>query len=126
MIDINQYDYYCPKCQKVISEDKFVVFNIIRSNNEKAKLYLNPKPGTYDFKCSKNLNFKEGELVDFYCHKCNVNLSSERYNKFVQIQLKVTDKVVFDVFFSRIYGVHKTYVGIEDFEEEYGSAIRKH
>jgi hypothetical protein len=37
--------------------------------------------------------------------------------------MKVTEKVLFDVFFSRVYGDHRTYVGIEDFEEEYGHKI---
>lgn len=126
MIDINQYDYYCPKCNNMLSDGDSVVFDITRTNNEKAKLYLNPKPGSYEFKCLPELNFDKNELVDFSCPKCKNNLSSEKYNKFVQIHLKVTDKVIFDVFFSRIYGVHKTYVGIEDFEEEYGSEIRKY
>lgn len=110
----------------MLSDGDYVVFDITRINNEKAKLFLSPKPGSYGFNCVPELSFDKNELVDFSCPKCKNNLSSEKYNKFVQIHLKVTDKVIFDVFFSRIYGVHKTYVGIEDFEEEYGSEIRKH
>lgn len=126
MTDINQYDYYCPKCTKMLSEENRVVFNVVRNNAQKAKLSLNPKPGSYDFKCEPHLNFDKGELVDFYCPHCEQNLSSEKFNKFIQIHLKITDKVLIDVFFSRIHGAHKTYVGIEDFEEEYGVDIRKH
>lgn len=126
MTNIDLYDYYCPKCNNMLSDGDYVVFDIIRTNNEKAKLFLSPKPGSYEFKCVPPLNFNKEELVDFCCPKCNQNLSSNKYNKFVQILLKITDKVFIDVFFSRIYGVHKTYVGIEDFEEEFGSAIRKH
>lgn len=110
----------------MLTDGKFVVFNIVKSNNEKARLLLNPKPGSYDYSCEPQLNFEKDELVDFHCPHCNQNLASDKFNKFVQIQLKVTDQVLFDVFFSRIYGVHKTYVGIEDFEEEYGDEIRKY
>lgn len=126
MIDINQYNYYCPKCSKILSEGERVIFNIIKNNKQKAKLSLNPKPGSYDFVCEPQLSFDKGELVDFYCPHCKQSLASEKFNKFVQIHLKITDKVLIDVFFSRIHGVRKTYVGIEDFEEEYGDEIRKH
>lgn len=126
MLDINQYDYYCPKCTKMLTEGEHVVFDIVKSSKVKAKLSLNPKPGSYDFICEPNLDFNKGELVDFSCPHCQQDLASDKFNKFIQIHLKVTDKVLFDVFFSRIHGVHKTYVGIEDFEEEYGEEIRKY
>ena len=126
MTDINQYDYYCPKCSKILSDGNSVVFSIIKSDKQKAKLSLNPKPGSYDFSSEPKLGFDKDELVDFYCPHCEQSLASDKFNKFVQIHLKITEKVLIDVFFSRIYGVHKTYVGIEDFEEEYGDQIRKH
>ena len=126
MTDINQYDYYCPKCAKMLSNKNHVVFNIVSSKQEKAQLSLNPKPGSYDFICAPQLSFEKDELVDFYCPHCEQNLASDKFNKFIQIHLKITDKVLIDVFFSRIYGLHKTYVGIEDFEEEYGDDIRKY
>ena len=110
----------------MLSDDNHVVFNIVKSNNQKAKLALNPKPGSYDFTREPQLSFDKDELVDFQCPHCKQSLASEKFNKFVQINLKVTDKVLIDVFFSRSHGVHKTYVGIEDFEEEYGAEIRKH
>ena len=55
--------------------------------------------------------------------KSKIFTGSDKYSNFVKIILKVTDKVLFDVFFSRVYGDHRTYVGIEDFDEEYGHKI---
>ena len=123
---INQYDYYCPKCDEMLSENNQVIFNIQRKNNEKIKLFLDPRPGSYDIKCEPETTFELTEKVDFYCPHCEGNLESDKYSKFIEIILKVTDKVIFDVFFSRIYGDHTTYVGIEDFEEEYGEKIASH
>lgn len=123
---IDEYDYYCPKCSQKLSMDGHVVFDIKRLNNEAGKLYLDPKPGSYEFKCEPEMTFEAGELVDFYCPNCKGSLTSGKYEKFVEIGLKITDQVFIDVFFSRIYGMHKTYVGIEDFENEYGDQIRKH
>lgn len=126
MTAINKYDYFCPKCDHILSKNNQVIFTIKRSNDEKVRLYLDPKPGSYNYKCEPETQFDSGEEVEFYCPHCNQNLQSEKYSKFVQITLKVTKKVVFDVFFSRIHGDHSTYVGIEDFEEEYGHKISQH
>ena len=121
---INEYDYYCPKCDEKLSIDNQVLFHIQRSNKDMVKLYLDPKPRSYKYKCEPHIDFKKNEVVEFTCPHCNKNLESEKYANFTQIVLKVTDKVLFEVFFSRIYGDHRTYVGIEDFEEEYGRQIR--
>ena len=120
---INQFDYYCPKCDEKRSENNLVVFNVLRNSNEFVKLFLDPKPFVYNFKCEPETRFIENEIVDFSCFNCNVNLQSDKYPNFLYIVLKVTDKVVIDVFFSRIYGDNRTYVGVEDFEEQYGHKI---
>ncbi len=88
-------------------------------------MYLETKPGSYKLECKPPINFSEKEIIDFYCPKCNTNLKSDKYSRFVEIILKVSPKVSMEVFFSRVYGVQKTYVGIEDFKEEYGDKITK-
>jgi hypothetical protein len=120
---INQFDYHCPKCDEKLSNNSQVIFNITRCDNSFTTLLLDPKPRSYKYKCSPWVDFKENEVVVFTCPHCDSNLASEKYPNFIQITLKVTDKVLFDVFFSCIYGDHRTYVGIEDFEEEYGDKI---
>ena len=96
---INQYDYYCPKCDEKLSEDNQVLFHIHRSNKDMVKLFLDPKPRSYKYKCEPWVDFKENEVVDFACPHCNESLESDKYSNFVAIILKVTDKVIFDVFF---------------------------
>jgi transcription initiation factor IIE alpha subunit len=123
---INQYDYHCPKCDEKLNRNNEVVLSIKRDNNEEITLYLDPQPGTYHYRCEPNVSFNEKEIVEFHCPSCTANLKSDKYSRFVEIILKVTPKVSMNVFFSRVYGVHKTYVGIEDFEEEYGDKISKH
>jgi transcription initiation factor IIE alpha subunit len=120
---INQYDYYCPKCDEKLNKNNQVLFNITRMDSSLVQLFLDPKPRSYKYKCKPWVDFEENEVVNFTCPYCDSSLTSEKYPNFIKITLKVTEKVLFDVFFSRIYGDHRTYVGIEDFEEEYGHKI---
>lgn len=121
---LNQYNYHCPKCNNLLNKDNKVLLNLIRKNGEKAQIFLNPKPHSYDAQCVPDISFNEKEIVDFECPQCNNSLQSDEYHKFIRIILKVTDGVLFDVFFSRVYGEHRTFVGIEDFKEEYGDKIK--
>jgi hypothetical protein len=121
---INQYNYYCPKCNDKLDQDSKIVLNLLKINGEKAKIFLDPKPHSYKVNCEPKISFKKNELVEFICPSCNINLASVEYNKFACIILKVTENVIFEVFFSRIYGDHRTFVGIEDFKEEYGDKIK--
>lgn len=123
---INQYKYRCPYCRKKLNNKRHVDFLIKRADGQQATLSMDPKPRTYDFVCTPEINFNKGEIIDFCCPHCEKNLKSNKYSKFVELQLNVTKEVVFQVFFSRIYGIRETYVGIEDFEEEYGSKISKY
>jgi len=122
---INQYDYHCPKCDYKLSENNQVIFTIKRDNGEQAVLHLDAKPGSYLSNCDPKINFNEKEIIDFHCPKCDVNLKSDKYARFVEIILRVSPKVDMEVFFSRVHGVRQTFVGIEDFEEEYGDKIAK-
>ena len=122
---IDQYDYYCSKCNSKLNINKRVEFNIKNQNNENARIYLDPKPRKYSFRCEPTIDFSHREEIDFYCIHCDTNLVSNEFPFFIKILLKLTDKVFFDVYFSRIYGVHETYVGIEDFTEEYGDKMMK-
>lgn len=122
---INEYEYYCPKCNVKLSKQKKINFLIKRDNNQEAIILLEPKPGSYKYECLPEFNFSEKEIIDFYCPECNANLKSDKYSRFIEITLQVSPKVTMDVFFSRVHGVHKTFVGIEDFENEYGDKISK-
>ncbi len=117
---LTQYDYHCPKCNQKLSTERTVVFDIKRANGDKAKLELSPKPGEYSFRCSPELNFSEGEEIDFFCPACRKNLTSSRYEKFVEISLQVTEIIKFEVLFSRVYGDKRTYVITEETIEKHG------
>lgn len=118
MLDL--YNYHCPCCGERLNYNNEVEFNVRRHTGEEVKLYLSPAPHTYQTRSIPPVEFEMNEEVDFFCPHCEESIVSEEYDKYVKIHLKITDKVLIDVFFSRVYGVQKTYVGVEDFKETYG------
>ncbi len=120
---LNQYSYHCPHCKSQLNKENEVEFLIERNNNDKVNIYLAPTPKTYGYRTNPNTSFEDKEMVDFLCVKCDESLISDSYKKFIKIHLKVTEKVLIDVFFSRVHGVEKTYVGLEDFKETYGDEM---
>ncbi|MCB9361576.1 MAG: hypothetical protein H6587_11100 [Flavobacteriales bacterium] len=120
---INEYNYHCFHCKNQLNKDQEVEFLIERNTKEKARIFLSPTPKSYNYRTEPAIKFEKDEIVDFFCVQCNKSLVSEEYPKFIKIHLKVTENVLIDVFFSRIHGVQKTYVGLEDFKETYGDEM---
>lgn len=120
---LNEFNYHCPYCKKQLNKNQEVEFLITTESKRKGKIFLSPTPQTYGFRTEPEFNFKQKEEVEFICANCNENLRSKAYPKYVKIHLKITDKVLIDVFFSRVHGVRKTYVGLEDFKETYGDEM---
>lgn len=124
VVMIDQYNYHCPYCKAQLNnENNEVEFLIRRKNKDKVKLFLLPTPYTYGYRTIPVVNFNKNEEVDFNCKSCLKSLISSLFPNYVQIHLKITDKVFLDVFFSSVYGVHKTYVGLEDFMDTYGKEM---
>ena len=120
---INEYNYHCFHCKNQLNKNQEVEFLIERNTKERGKIFLSPTPKSYNYRTELEIKFIKDEMVDFICVHCNKNLVSKQYPKFVKIHLKVTDNVLIDVFFSRVHGVQKTYVGLEDFKDIYGDEM---
>ena len=115
-----EYDYHCPHCNQLLNADNTVIFKIEKSTGEKGFIDLNPKVGEYSYKCEPNMVFKNGEEMEFFCPACKVNLKSEKFPKFVELLLRVSSSVHFEMLFSRVFGDRRTYVITEDMTEKYG------
>ncbi len=115
----SNYHYHCPGCNASLNKDGRVHF-VLKTNGESTNISLNPNPGEYDYNCEPELHLTEGEVYDFFCPECDKNLQSDRFNEFVEINMKVTDEIEFEVLFSRVCGQHCTYVVTEDMVERHG------
>ena len=108
------YDYYCPNCDARLTSNKQIHFLVCIRGFEMANLYLSATPGEYGHKSDHDLKIKNGDRVEFHCTSCRTNLKSKNYPDFVEIHLKVTPEVVFEVLFSPVCGEKTTYVIMEN------------
>jgi len=113
------YEYYCPHCNSNLSSNKGVSFYIENCKNQRANLYLSPLPCIYHYTSDVEISIDKGEKVLFYCGCCKQSLQSETHPKFVEIHLKVTEDILFEVLFSPICGEKLTYVVMEGCLEKY-------
>ena len=120
---IEHSHYHCPKCNKSLTKDKKVILHFKKSPGDNFnEIYLAPEPGNYKFYTIPKTDFKKGDIVVFFCSKCQTNLTSKRDPKFAELKMKVNDFIYFEALFSTVYGDKRTYIITEDDIDVYGDA----
>ncbi|MEN8827028.1 MAG: hypothetical protein ABF264_01515 [Flavobacteriales bacterium] len=120
LTDIGNYEYHCPHCKENLREKEGIEFFTKNEEGNILSIFLDPNLGKYDFYYDYSHNFKQGEKVDFYCPDCNHSLQSSKHFDYVEVLMIVSKDVKFEVLFSRIYGVKRTYLVMEDYVEKHG------
>lgn len=118
--EIEHYEYHCPSCNENLRAKEGIEFLTRNSQDKMRSIFLDPGIGKYDFYYDYSHDFKQGEKVDFFCPHCEANLISSKHSDYVEILMVVTEAVKFEVLFSRIYGVKRTYLVMEDYIEKHG------
>jgi hypothetical protein len=91
----------------------------MRENGETGEIQMDTKIGSYSYRHSPETSFVAGEVVAFICTSCNESLSSKKYENYALLRMKVDKNIEFDVLFSRVAGIQKTYLITEDGIETY-------
>ena len=117
---LEQYNFFCPKCNHQLDQSGKIHLKSERSNGETGDMYLSTTFGTYSFEHVPDRDFEHNELVDFSCPSCTAKLISETYSDYTEMIMRVEDKFDFEILFSRRSGIHKTYIITEDGIERYG------
>lgn len=118
--EIGSYEYHCPHCQENLRAKEGIEFNTRNEDGKMRSIYLDPNLGKYEFYYDYSHVFKENEKVDFSCPHCETNLQSPKHSDYVEILMIVSENVSFEVLFSRLYGVKRTYIVMEDYVEKHG------
>ncbi|MEX1002083.1 MAG: hypothetical protein WDZ35_08205 [Crocinitomicaceae bacterium] len=114
------YDFCCPFCNAVLNKKESVVLKTKRKNGEEGLIYLSATVGDYEYRHEPDIQFDEGEVLDFLCTACDASLNSKEFSNYGRVKMIVKEEEIeFDVIFSRKSGVHKTYLITEDGIETY-------
>lgn len=118
--EIGTYEYHCPHCKENLSAKEGIEFKTKNEDGKMLSIFLDPTLGKYDFHYDYSHVFKKKEKVDFSCPKCESSLQSSKHSDYVEILMIVSEDVQFEVLFSRLYGVKRTYIVMEDYIEKHG------
>jgi len=118
--EIEHYEYHCPGCCKNLHAEEGIEFLTKNNEGKMLSIFLDPGIGKYNFHYDYTHNFDQGEKVDFFCPHCKNSLQSSKHSDYVEILMVVSEAVKFEVLFSRVYGVKRTYIVMEDYVEKHG------
>ncbi|MBL7900078.1 MAG: hypothetical protein JNJ99_16175 [Crocinitomicaceae bacterium] len=118
-MDIKNCDFHCPHCTGKLNADGFIMLNTRRQSGEEGTIRLATTFGNYEYLHEPRIDFNQGEIVAFNCPSCKQHVHSEKYKDYAILKMHVTDKIIFDVLFSREAGKRRTYIVTEDGIESY-------
>ena len=95
------------------------MLNTKRTTGEEGKIRLAATFGNYNYTHEPEIPFAPGEIVLFSCPECKKHVHSEKYKDYAVLKMHVSEKIIFDVLFSREAGKRRTYIVTEDGIESY-------
>ena len=103
-------NYICPHCKGYLSIDNEIIFLTKNNNGESAIVLLSAELGNYGFRKNPEVNFNEGDHVNFICPICYENLNAEEYDaKLAKVIMIDKNGVEVDIVFSKVLGEKCTY-----------------
>jgi hypothetical protein len=103
-------DYICPKCQGHLSIDNEIIFLTKNNKGDSAIVLLSAELGDYSFRKNPNVDFAEGDHVNFICPICYENLNADNIDdNLAQITMVDEAGVQHDIIFSKVLGEKCTY-----------------
>ena len=117
---LDKYQFYCPDCSQCLDDKGEIHLKYERFNGEEGDVYLSTTLGNYKKRLIPDVTFEAGELVNFICPHCKSKIHSAERENFVHLVMRVENKFDFEILFSRVAGVQKTFLVTEDGVECYG------
>lgn len=118
-MDFNDYRFTCPHCNATLNTHDEIELLTVRKSGEEGRIYLSVSVGNYTYRHMPKTDFTFGEVVEFLCPKCKVNLAAPQHKNFALLNMAVANNINFEVIFSREAGKRKTYLITEDGIETY-------
>ncbi len=114
--------YTCPHCRGVLNPNVKIIL-AARYRKKEGLLLLSPQPGNFQVICDDGFEgaVPEGSTIHFRCPLCAGDLTSPKSKEFAQILATNAGGGLSRVEFSRVQGVHATFVVTEDEVKPYGA-----
>ncbi len=101
----------CPHCHNVLNPSVKILL-VVSYKGKRGMILLSPQPGNFKFICDKSVTkvVKTGATVTFSCPVCAETLTSNRNNKFAELERIDANGNTRLVEFSRVFGTHATFI----------------
>ena len=104
-------NFICPHCKGQLRVYNSIIFLTKTTRGKAGLLLINAELGNYNVKMHPSYNnFEEGEIVDFICPICYVDLDADEFNKnLAKIIMQEENGKESLVIFSKVVGEKCTY-----------------
>lgn len=102
-------NYLCPICNSYINIGNLLLFSVKTKAGYTGIIALDTEIGNYAVVKNENLDYAEGDKLDFFCPVCHEALSSGRHSSLAKIVMEDEDKKRFEILFSQVAGKKSTY-----------------
>jgi hypothetical protein len=105
-------NYLCPHCHSYLRVwNNIILIAKSELSNQQGILLFNAEVGNYDLIHHSSLKFVDGEIVNIICPVCKADLTASEINEnLVRIVMTDENKKTYDIYFSKIFGEHSTFV----------------
>ena len=104
-----RWTYSCPKCGAHLNPSGGEVVILGELEGKRGLMLLNAEPGNYDMSIPWDMVVDAGQVWDFYCPVCQMNLAEES-GEMIHLKCHCDDEGEHLVFFARKAGIHATFV----------------
>jgi hypothetical protein len=104
-----EVDYVCPECKSLLNIGDKIVLSVRLKNKQNGLLLFEKILGNYNIKKQNVLQFKDGDLVEFFCPICHESFQSKLHPNLARLIMSDEEGNDSEILFSRITGEQATY-----------------
>lgn len=115
-----KWSYRCPHCKALLNPGATVMLVGIH-DDQRLLVGFHPEPGNYEIFFPPECALKEGDIWQFLCPVCQVDLLSNDNDSMCALELLEGDNEPIQVLFSRVAGQQATFIVNQREVQSYGT-----
>lgn len=110
--------YFCPECKGILNPTQGITL-LGQREKQRGLFVFDPQPGVYDYRIDTTLKIDPGEVWDFFCPICHVDLKTHFDSRLSHLRLS-DEGAEFVVLFSKVANERATFLLSPERIEAYG------